>query len=70
MQTRSNSFFEATMNVVIGFAINAAIVFVVFELVPGDDTDQAFIAIIVGLIVAILRNYVIRRFFNRHSSGD
>ena len=65
-QTRLGSFYEATINVLIGFGIGLASQFVVFPLV-GIEVSLATNLEVAAYFTAIsiIRSYVIRRWFNQ-----
>lgn len=69
MQTKKNSFIEACVNTAVGFLITLVISFFVYPLCG----IQASIGSMSGVtacftIVSILRQYIIRRYFNKKSN--
>lgn len=66
MQSRRHSFIEATVNVAIGWLINFSLNLIVLPWfgLPVTVTDAVGIGLIFTAL-ALVRNYAIRRFFNR-----
>lgn len=66
MQTRSQSFFESVINVLIGYTVALMVQLVVFPLygISTSLVENMEIAIIFT-IVSIFRSYAVRRVFNR-----
>jgi hypothetical protein len=65
-QTRSQSMFEAVMNILVGFIINLVLNFTVFPLFGWHITLAQNIGLgAIYTIVSLLRSYCLRRYFNR-----
>ena len=69
MQTKKQSFIEASTNTFIGFVISYASTFIIFPLMGFNSsaTDNIIITLFFTA-VSILRGYLIRRYFNSKPS--
>lgn len=66
MQTKKQSFTEASVNTFIGFIISYASTFIIFPLMGFNSSPSKNIIITLFFtVVSIFRGYVIRRFFNK-----
>ncbi len=66
MQSQKQSFIESIINVLFGLIISIAATFVIFPLVGIKSTPTQNIMSNLGFtIVSILRQYLIRRYFNK-----
>lgn len=66
MQSRKQSFIESITNVLFGLIISIAATFIIFPLVGIKSTPTQNIMSNLGFtIVSILRQYLIRRYFNK-----
>ena len=66
MQSKLDSLSEAIFNTFIGFVIAFISQLIIFPIVGIDVTlGQNFILTILFTLVSIIRNYVIRRYFNK-----
>lgn len=66
MQTKRNSFIEATTNTAIGFIISLASTFLVFPLVGVNTTSKQNLEVTLYFtVISIIRGYVLRRMFNK-----
>ena len=66
MQTKKQSFIEASTNTAVGFVISLASTFVIFPLVGFESSPSKNIVVTLFFtVVSIVRGYVIRRFFNK-----
>lgn len=66
MQTRLESFIEANINTFIGFIISYILAYTVLPLYGVERSLWiSFQITIIYTIVSIIRNYIIRRFFNK-----
>lgn len=65
-QTRLGSFYEACINVAIGFGINFAFNLILLPIVglPMPSLGQNFTLGILFTVVSVARSYLIRRYFN------
>jgi len=69
VQSKLNSFIEAWVNILIGFAINLFLQIVVFKFLGIDaDISQNLQIAIIFTVVSLTRSYVIRRWFNKHTA--
>lgn len=66
MQTKKQSLIESLVNVTIGFLITVVSLHIIFPLVGIENNSGKNIIITLYLtILSILRNYVLRRYFNK-----
>lgn len=66
MQTKKQSFIESLANVSIGFLITMISLHIIFPILELENNSGKNIIITVYLtVLSILRNYVLRRYFNR-----
>ena len=66
MQSKLDSLIEASLNTFIGFVIAFISQLIIFPIVGIDVTlGQNFILTVLFTLVSIIRNYVIRRYFNK-----
>ena len=66
MQSRKQSFIESLLNVIIGFLISILATFIIFPLVGIKSTPLQNITSTIGFtLVSLIRQYVIRRYFNK-----
>jgi len=66
MQSRKGSFYEACINVLIGFWINFFANLVILPMVGFNITvSQNFYIGLLYTLVSVARSYIIRRWFNR-----
>ena len=66
MQSKLESLSEAIINTFIGFVIAFISQLIIFPIVGIDVTlGQNFILTVLFTLVSIIRNYVIRRYFNK-----
>jgi membrane protein implicated in regulation of membrane protease activity len=65
-QTKLGSFYEACINVAIGFGINFGFNLVILPIVglPRPSMAQNFLMGVLFTVVSVARSYLIRRFFN------
>ena len=69
MQSKLESLTEAVINTFIGFVIAFISQLIIFPIVGIDVTlGQNFILTVLFTLVSIIRNYVIRRYFNKKKS--
>ena len=67
MQSKLSSFYEAAVNVAIGYAINLGVQVVLYPLYGATFTLVQNISIgLVFTVVSLVRSYVIRRYFNHY----
>ena len=65
-QTKKQSFTESLVNTITGFTISLASTFLIFPLVGFESSFKInFIVTIYFTLISVLRNYLIRRFFNK-----
>lgn len=70
MQTRRQSLFEASCNVIAGFAVAYAAQLAIFPLVGVEaNTGQNLKIAAFFTIVSLIRSYILRRIFNRASNS-
>ena len=70
MQSKLESLTEAIINTFIGFVIAFISQLIIFPIVGIDVTlGQNFILTVLFTLVSIIRNYVIRRYFNKKSQS-
>ena len=68
MQSKLDSLIEASINTFLGFVIAFISQLVFFPIVGIEVTlGQNFILTVLFTLVSIIRNYVIRRYFNKKS---
>jgi len=66
MQTKKQSFFESLANVTVGFFITIISLHIIFPMLGIENHSGKNILITIYLtILSILRNYVLRRYFNK-----
>jgi hypothetical protein len=66
MQTKKQSFIEASTNTAVGFLISYASTFLIFPLMGFESSaGKNVIITLFFTVVSIFRGYVIRRFFNK-----
>lgn len=66
MQTRLSSFYEALINVVIGWSINFTANAIVLPLIGFDITvSQNLLIGTIFTVISLVRQYIIRRWFNK-----
>ncbi len=66
MQTKKQSFIESLANVTVGFLITIISLHIIFPLLGIENHSGKNIIITIYLtVLSILRNYVLRRYFNR-----
>lgn len=69
MQTKKQSLLESLMNVTIGFFITMISLEIIFPLLEIENHSGKNIIITLYLtILSILRNYFLRRYFNRKAN--
>ncbi len=70
MQTKKQSFLESLANVSLGFVITMLSLHLIFPFLGLENHTGKNVVITIYLtVLSILRNYVIRRFFNsKHSN--
>ncbi len=65
MQTKKQSLIESIVNVLIGFIISITATFIIFPLVGIHSTPLQNVTSTIGFtIVSLIRQYIIRRYFN------
>jgi ABC-type maltose transport system permease subunit len=66
MQTKKQSFIESLINVTVGFLVTIISLHIIFPLLGIENHSGKNTLITIYLtILSILRNYVLRRYFNR-----
>ncbi|EZH74104.1 hypothetical protein ATO12_14615 [Aquimarina atlantica] len=66
MQTKKQSFIESLVNVSIGFCITMVSLHIIFPVLGIENNSGKNIILTIYLtLLSILRNYVLRRYFNR-----
>lgn len=66
MQTKRHSLLESVTNVAVGFIISLLATFIIFPIAGVESSFAQNLEItLYYTIIAIVRNYVIRRFFNK-----
>lgn len=66
MQTKKQSFLESLVNVTVGFSITIISLHIIFPLLGIENHSGKNTLITIYLtILSILRNYFLRRYFNR-----
>ncbi len=66
MQTKKQSFIESLVNVTIGFLITITSLYIIFPMLGIENHSGKNILITIYLtVLSILRNYVLRRYFNK-----
>ncbi|WP_074407726.1 DUF7220 family protein [Aquimarina megaterium] len=66
MQTKKQSFIESLANVSIGFFITMISLHIIFPILGIENNSGKNIILTIYLtVLSILRNYVLRRYFNR-----
>jgi ABC-type maltose transport system permease subunit len=66
MQTKKQSFIESLINVTVGFLVAIISLHIIFPLLGIENHSGKNTLITIYLtILSILRNYVLRRYFNR-----
>lgn len=69
MQTKKQSFIEASINTFIGFVISYASTFIIFPLMGfNSSASKNIIITLFFTVVSIFRGYVVRRLFNRNEN--
>ena len=69
-QSKQNSMFEAVTNTVIGLITSFIIQLIIYPLLDIKvSIFENIIITIVFFIASIIRGYIIRRIFNKHSGG-
>lgn len=67
MQSKRNSFYEACINVAIGYAINLVVQMVIYPWYGATFTLGQNISIgLIFTVVSLTRSYLIRRYFNSY----
>lgn len=71
-QTRTGSFVEAAVNIAIGFAINwtCNMIFLPMFGFTGLTAGKAFGIGLVFTIISLVRQYILRRYFNNLKFGN
>jgi hypothetical protein len=71
-QTKFGSFVEAWANIAVGFAINFLGNLIVWPLlgIQGVGARVAFVGGIIFTVISLVRQYVIRRYFNGLKFGN
>jgi hypothetical protein len=71
MQTKKQSFIESLANVIIGFFITIISLHIIFPILGiENDSGKNIILTIYLTALSILRNYFLRRYFNRKQTPD
>ncbi len=66
MQTKKQSFIESLVNVSIGFCITMVSLHIIFPILGIENNSGKNIILTIYLtVLSVLRNYVLRRYFNR-----
>lgn len=69
MQTKKQSFIESLTNVSVGFIITIVSLHLIFPLLGIESHAGKNILITIYLtVLSVLRNYILRRYFNRKQS--
>lgn len=67
MQSKKQSFIEASTNTVVGFVISYASTFIIFPLMGFESSASKNIVITLFFtVVSVLRSYYLRRYFNQN----
>lgn len=67
MQSKKQSFIEASTNTVVGFVISYASTFIIFPLMGFESSPSKNIVITLFFtVVSVLRSYYLRRYFNQN----
>ncbi len=70
MQTKKQSFIESLLNVTVGFLITIISLHLIFPLLGIENHSGKNMLITIYLtILSILRNYVLRRYFNKKATS-
>jgi len=70
MQSKKHSFIESVINTAIGFGINVTAQHLIFPLYGMHISwSDNFTIALIFTVISIMRGYVLRRVFNRHTSG-
>ncbi|MBG6167036.1 hypothetical protein IWQ47_000094 [Aquimarina sp. EL_43] len=71
MQTKKQSFIESLANVTIGFCITMISLHIIFPILGIENNSGKNIILTIYLtVLSILRNYVLRRYFNRKQTHN
>jgi len=71
MQTKKQSFMESLVNVTIGFLITMISLHIIFPILGIENNSGKNIIITIYLtVLSILRNYFLRRHFNRKQTHN
>lgn len=71
MQTKKQSFIESLANVTIGFLITIISLHIIFPLLSIENHSGKNIVLTIYLTtLSILRNYILRRYFNKKQTQN
>ncbi|WP_035092188.1 DUF7220 family protein [Aquimarina macrocephali] len=71
MQTKKQSFIESLANVTVGFFITMISLHIIFPILGIENNSGKNIILTIYLtVLSILRNYVLRRYFNRKQTRN